>query len=143
MRTTSLFLILVGLVLVMLSLASGGGLAAGPAAAPTAGGVPVVVSVLPGPASGTPTPPGPTTPATTTPPQSTPPPSTPAPTTPAGPTPPGPPGGAVAPSPPAGGTMPGTGTAGFGGLFWAGVALALFGVVLLVLGAPRRRGTPS
>ena len=138
MRTTSLFLILVGLVLVMLSLASGGGLAAGPAAAPTAGGVPVVVSILPGP---------------TTPPQSSPPPSTPAPTTPAGPTLPGPtspgntpavpPGGAVTPSPPAGGTMPGTGTAGFGWLFWTGVALVVFGVVLLVLAAPRRRGTPA
>jgi hypothetical protein len=92
MRTTSLFLILVGLVLVMLSLASGGGLAAGPAAAPTAGGVPVVVSILPGPASGTPPPPGPTTPATTTPPQSTPAASTPAPTTRPGPTASGPTG---------------------------------------------------
>jgi hypothetical protein len=131
MRTTSPFLILVGLVLVMLSLASGGGLAAVPAAAPTAGGVPVVVSVLPASGTATPTPPGPTTPATS-PPQSTPPPSIPTPTT--------PPAG---PTPTAGGTMPGTGTAGFGGLFWTGVALVVFGVVLLVLGAPRRRGAPA
>jgi hypothetical protein len=39
--------------------------------------------------------------------------------------------------------MPGTGTAAFGGLFWTGVALVLIGVVLLVSGAPRRRGAPS
>jgi len=39
--------------------------------------------------------------------------------------------------------MPGTGTAGLGWLFWTGVALVVFGVVLLVLAAPRRRGTPA